>query len=185
MNETDAIRYPIGKCTLDFDSNSAKRSGWIANIRNLPVNLRASVASLSDKQLNECYRAGGWKLRQVVHHLADEHLNAFAYFKMALTENDPVIKQYDEPAWAETPDASTAPVELSLDLLTALHSRWALLLDSLDDRQFARAYIHRRGRLTLDHAIQLYSWHSMHHTAHIVSFRDRAQFESTKNRFLS
>jgi len=92
---------------------------------------------------------------------------------MALTEDNPVIKQYDEPAWATTPEASIAPVELSLNLLTALHARWVLLLNSLDESQFARAYIHRRGRLTLDDAIQLYSWHCRHHTAHIVSFRNQ------------
>ena len=167
------IRYPIGKCTVDPDITPAKRATWISDIANLPANLRDAVAGLSDEQLAHVYRPGGWTLRQVVHHLADEHLNAFAYFKAALTEDDPVIKQYDEPAWATTFDASIAPVELSLNLLTALHARWILLLNSLDDSQFARAYIHRRGRLTLDDAIQLYSWHCRHHTAHIVSFRNQ------------
>ena len=170
MNE-DTIRYPVGRCVLILESDPAKRVSWIADIADLPAHLRSAVAGLSNEQLDQRYRAGGWTLRQVVHHLADEHLNAFAYFKMALTEDDPVIKQYDEPAWAATPDARSAPVDLSLDLLKALHARWVLLLTSLDNDQFLRTYTHRRGRLTLDHAIQLYSWHCRHHTAHITNFR--------------
>ena|ERR1700759_4983084 len=167
------IRFPIGRFTIDPDVTESKRRQWIAHIAILPANLRAAVADLSDTQLDQRYRPEGWTARQVVHHLADEHLNAFTYFKMALTEDDPVIKPYTEPLWAETKDARGAPVELSLDLLTGLHARWVILLTSLGDKDFARAYIHKRGRITIDDGIQLYAWHSRHHTGHIMGLRER------------
>jgi hypothetical protein len=139
----------------------------------MPSELRAAVSGLSEAHLDQRYRSEGWTVRQVVHHLADEHLNAYAYFKMALTEDEPVVKLYNEPRWAETEDARVAPVELSIDLLSALHARWVLLLHSLDDEGFGRGYIHRRGRISLDVGIQLYAWHGMHHTAHITTLRQR------------
>jgi len=101
-------------------------------------------------------------------------LNAFGYFKKAVTEDDPMVNIYEEPRWAETKDAREAPIELSLDLLTALHARWVILLNSLDQKDFARAYQHgRRGKVSLEEGIQLYAWHGLHHTAHITGLRDR------------
>ena len=173
VDKLEGIRFPIGRLMIDPAVTDSKRGLWIAHIAALPSNLRAAVKGLSDAQLNERYRPEGWTVRQVVHHLADEHVNGFTYFKMAITEDEPVIKTYDEPSWAETKDASEAPTELSLDLLTALHARWVILLKSLDDEGFARAYIHRRGRVSIDDGIQLYAWHSQHHTAHITGLRER------------
>ncbi|MGH9875849.1 MAG: YfiT family bacillithiol transferase [Pyrinomonadaceae bacterium] len=172
--DLDAIRYPIGRVKIATDVTPDDRAGWIAQIAAAPARLRAALADLSDRQLDRRYREGGWTLRQVAHHLADEHLNAFGYFKKAATEDDPAVNVYVEPLWAETKDAREAPVELSLALLTALHSRWVILLNSLDEKDFARAYVHgRRGRVSLDEGIQLYAWHGRHHTAHITSLRDR------------
>jgi hypothetical protein len=152
----------------------ANRAEWIGQIAEAPANLRLAVAGSNDEQLSQRYRDGGWTLRQVAHHLADEHLNAFGYFKKAATEDDPAVNVYEEPRWADTKDAREAPIELSLDLLTALHARWAILLNSFAEKDFARAYVHgRRGRVSLDEGIQLYAWHGRHHTAHITSLRDR------------
>ena len=169
----DPIRYPIGKVQIVTEVTPAARSGWIARIAGTPAGLRAALAGLSDEQLDRRYRDGGWTLRQVAHHLADEHLNAFGYFKKAVTEDDPVVSVYVEPRWAETRDAREAPVELSLDLLTALHARWEILLNSLSGEDFARVYVHRARRISLDQSLQLYAWHGAHHTAHITELRDR------------
>jgi uncharacterized damage-inducible protein DinB len=170
----DAVRYPIGRVTIVADVAPADRASWIAQIAAAPAKLRAAVVDLDEEQLSQRYREGGWTVRQVAHHLADEHMNAFGYFKKAATEDDPVVNVYEEPRWAETNDASEAPIKLSLDLLTALHARWVILLNSLAQEDFARAYIHgRRGRVSLDEGIQLYAWHGRHHTAHITSLRER------------
>jgi uncharacterized damage-inducible protein DinB len=174
VDSLDAIRYPIGRVTVVDEVTPADRSRWIEQIGAAPANLRSALAGLSDEQLDRCYREGGWTLRQVAHHLADEHLNAFGYFKKAVTEDSPLVNIYDEPRWAETRDAREAPIELSIDLLTALHARWVILLNSLDQKDFARAYQHgRRGRVSLDEGIQLYAWHGLHHTAHLTGLRDR------------
>lgn len=140
----------------------------------MPANLRAALAGLSDDQLNTRYREGGWTLRQVVHHLADAHVNGFVRFKLALTEGNPPIKTYEETLWAETRDGREAPVELSLKLLEVLHERWMILLDSIQESDFTRSFSHpERGLMTIDKAIQLYSWHGIHHTAHITGLRER------------
>ena len=170
----EEIRYPIGRFNLDLEVTEAKRHAWIAHIASLPEHLRSALEGLNEQQLERRYRAGGWTVRQVTHHLADEHLNAFAYFKMALTEDGPAIKTYQEPLWAETRDARDAPVALSVALLTALHERWVLLLRSLGETAFARSYHHpSRGRVSLDHGVQLYAWHGLHHTAQITGLRTR------------
>jgi hypothetical protein len=171
--QLESVRFPIGRFTIDPDVTAAKRGLWIGRMAALPAGLRAAVGGLTEAQFDRRYRPGGWTARQVVHHLADEHVNAFTYFKMALTEDEPVIKTYDEPRWAETEDARAAPVESSLNLLSGLHARWAVLLNSLDDESFGRAYIHRRGRVSIDDGIQLYAWHGLHHAAHIVGLRER------------
>jgi hypothetical protein len=173
VSSLDEIRYPIGRMTIATNITPADRGRWIAQIAAAPAKLRAAVAGLTEWQLDRTYRDGGWTLRQVTHHLSDEHFNAFGYFKKAATEDEPVVNVYEEPRWAETKDAREAPVELSLDLLTALHARWVILLNSLDQRDFARAYQHRRGRISLDEGIQIYAWHGLHHTAHIMGLRDR------------
>ena len=174
LDHLDAIRYPIGRVTIATEVTAEDRRAWISQIAAMPAGLRSALEGLSDSQLDRCYREGGWTLRQVAHHLADEHLNAFGYFKKAATEEDPVVNVYDEPRWAETKDAREAPISLSLELLTALHARWVILLNSLEQKDFARGYLHgRRGRVSLDEGVQLYAWHGRHHTAHITSLRDR------------
>ena len=131
MNAAEEVRFPVGDFVIDPVVTDEKRRSWIAEMAQAPANLRAALAGLSDDQLDTHYREGGWTLRQVVHHLADAHINGFVRFKLALTEDNPPIKTYEETLWAETIDGREAPVELSLKLLEALHERWILLLDSL------------------------------------------------------
>ena len=136
--------------------------------------MTAAVAGLDDRQLDTPYRPGGWTVRQVVHHYADSHANSYVRFRLALTEDAPVIKPYDEQRWAELPDAKSAPISVSLTLLSALHQRWVLLLRSLDDQTFARTFIHPElGEMRLDKTLGLYAWHCHHHVAHITNLRAR------------
>ena len=139
-----------------------------------PAKLGTALLGLSEEQLDTRYRKDGWTLRQVVHHLADAQLNGFTRFKLALTEDRPAIKTYEEDLWSETADGREAPVNLSVDLLTALHARWVILLESLTEGGFARTFRHpQRGELRIDDAIQLVAWHSIHHTAHVSKLRER------------
>src|SRR5262245_64612888 len=131
LNQADTVRYPVGTFVIDPDVTPAKRRRWLTQIAEAPKNLAAAVAGLDDRQLGTPYRDGGWTPRQVVHHLADAHMNGFVRFKLALTEDRPAIKTYEEDLWGETADARVAPVDLSLRLLAALHARWMILLESL------------------------------------------------------
>jgi uncharacterized damage-inducible protein DinB len=143
-------------------------------LRTLPVCLRAAVEGLGEAQLDTPYREGGWTLRQVVHHVADSHANSFVRFKLALTEDWPTIKPYDEAAWANLADSRLQPVEVSLVWIEALHTRWVALLETLSEEDFRMGYIHpAMGRQTLATALALYAWHSRHHTAHIAGLRAR------------
>jgi len=174
MNAAEEVRFPVGDFVIDPVVTDEKRRGWIAEMAQAPENLRVALAGLSDDQLDTCYREGGWTLRQVIHHLADAHINGFVRFKLALTEDNPPIKTYEETLWAETIDGREAPVELSLKLLEALHERWIILLDSLRESDFAKSFSHpQRGAMTIDKAIQLYAWHGVHHAAHITGLRER------------
>ncbi len=138
----------------------------------LPMRLYNAIDDLSESQLDTPYRAGGWTVRQVVHHLADSHMQAFTRIRYALTEAEPTIKVYDEKAWAELPDSKSAPAEWSLECIEALHARWVALLQRLTPDQWQCAYIHpENGRTTIEQAVQLYAWHSRHHTAHITHLR--------------
>ena len=136
--------------------------------------MRNAVAGLNDGQLDTPYREGGWTLRQVVHHVADSHMNSYIRFRLALTEDEPTIKPYDEAVWANLIDAKTAPVAPSLSLLEGLHHRWAVLLRSLSETDVQRKFVHPElGTLTVDQYISLYAWHGKHHAAHITSLRER------------
>ncbi|MDE1176608.1 MAG: putative metal-dependent hydrolase [Edaphobacter sp.] len=166
-------RYPIGKFekpeTITFDD----RIGAIAVLAELPEQLRNAVEGLDHAQLNTPYREGGWTVRQLVHHIADSHMNAFIRMRLALTENWPTIKPYDEQSWATLHD-SAAPVEWSLELVESLHARWVMLLQSLSDEQWIRGYRHpESGDTPLDVAVLSYAWHSRHHVAHITHLRAR------------
>jgi uncharacterized damage-inducible protein DinB len=170
----DAVRYPVGDFVIDPDVTEAKRRQWLRQMAEMPERLAAALAGLDERQLGTPYRDGGWTPRQVVHHLADAHMNGFVRFKLALTEDRPPIKTYEEDLWAETADGRDAPVETSLRLLAALHSRWMILLESLSEAQFSRAFSHpQRGLMTIDKAIQLYAWHGVHHTGQITGLRMR------------
>lgn len=164
-------RYPIGKFarpeTITFDD----RIGAIATLAELPEQLRNAVEELDSAQLNTPYREGGWTLRQLVHHIADSHMNAFIRVRLALTEDWPAIKPYDEAAWANLHD-SVAPVEWSLELVESLHARWVMLLQSLDDAQWQRGFKHPdNGPATVELTALIYAWHSRHHIAHITHLR--------------
>lgn len=165
------LRYPIG----DFDLESANetRQEAIREIAELPAKLSSAVRGLSDEQLDTPYRPDGWTVRQVVHHVADSHINALVRFKLAMTETNPTIRPYDESEWAKLADAKM-PVEPSLELLKALHARWANLLESMSDSEFERRLDHpESGSWSLDGMLRLYSWHGRHHTAHITSLATR------------
>ncbi|MEO7649577.1 MAG: YfiT family bacillithiol transferase [Bryobacteraceae bacterium] len=166
-------RYPIGPFLYEEPFTPSLRATALDEIEQTPANLRAAAAGLTEEQLDTPYREGGWTVRQVVHHLPDSHVNSYVRFKLAMTESDPVIRPYDEVLWAELPD-SKAPIELSLDLLDAVHRRWTVLLRSFSTSDFARTYRHPEiGRVTLDWAVASYSWHGRHHVAHIASLRQR------------
>lgn len=166
-------RYPIGKFRR-AEANVTDHAAAIATLAALPEKLRAALHGLSDAQLDTPYREGGWTVRQLVHHVADSHMNAYVRIRLALTEDWPTIKPYDEKVWAQLPDSKTAPVDISVDLLEALHRRWTLLLRSLSEKQWQRGYTHpENGRQTIAEAAALYEWHSRHHLAHITELRKR------------
>ena len=166
-------RYPIGKFTPVTALSAAERKARIAEIEAAPADFRRAVAGLNDAQLDTPYRTGGWTVRQVAHHLPDSHMNAYIRFKWGLTEEFPAIKTYEEKDWAKTPEM-TAPIAMSLDLLTALHQRWVTLLRAMTPDDFARAVQHPEwGAPTLDTLVALYAWHGRHHTAHVTSLRQR------------
>ena len=171
----DDLRYPIGRFEFSGKETAESRARSIAEIAATPGHLRAAVSDLSPTQLDTPYRQNGWSVRQVVHHLPDSHLNAYTRFKLALTENEPTIKPYDEARWAELPDVLATPVDTSLTLLECLHRRWVLLLRELSPSDLSRRFKHpEHGRLiTLDETLAMYAWHGRHHVAHITSLRDR------------
>lgn len=168
------LRYPIGKFQRVDVLTDAQRRGFIDAIAEAPAKLRSAIEGLNDRQLDTPYRPGGWTVRQVVHHVPDSHINSFVRFKLALTEDEPTIKPYDEGRWAELGDVNATPVETSLALLESLHKRWVLLLNSLTPSHWRRTFRHpERGTMTLDENLQLYAWHGRHHVAHITSLRER------------
>jgi uncharacterized damage-inducible protein DinB len=174
MTQQDDLRYPIGRFSAPDGSVAGVRSAHLETLRSLPEQLEAAVSGLSDAQLDTPYREGGWTVRQVVHHIADSHANSYVRFKLALTEEWPTIKPYDEGAWANLADSRVEPVEPSLSFIGALHARWVALLEPLSEADFQRGYNHpAMGRQNLATALALYAWHSRHHTAHITNLRAR------------
>jgi DinB superfamily len=168
------LRYPIGRYEPPKQVTAVTITEWLRDLEDLPANLKQAVAGLHDRQLDTPYRPGGWTVRQLVHHLPDSHLNSYQRFRLALTEEAPAIKTYNEAAWAELSDAKTAPIEMSLSLLTALHARWITLLRSLNADDLKRTVRHPEwGDITLDWMLGQYAWHSRHHVAHITSLRER------------
>jgi hypothetical protein len=173
MSDPD-LRYPIGRFQRPDRPSEAERAARVDEVASLPAALRAGVAGLEDPQLESPYRPGGWTVRQVVHHLADSHLNAYVRLRLALTENVPEIRTYREERWAELLDARSAPLCLSLDLIDSLHARWVMLLRSLTPADAARTLRHPEiGTLSIDQLTALYAWHGRHHLTHITSLRER------------
>ncbi len=173
MTDDLALRYPIGRFTPPAASMPGIRAAQIEILRQLPERLGAAVEGLADAQLDTPYREGGWTVRQVVHHLADSHANSYIRFKLALTEDWPTVKTYDEAAWARLCD-SREPIAPSLAFVEALHARWVALLESLGEEEFQKGFNHpEMGRQTLAASLALYAWHSRHHTAHITGLRQR------------
>lgn len=170
-------RYPIGSFSPDANPTPEARSRHIEQITALPAKLRSALRGLSPQQLDTPYREGGWTVRQVVHHVPDSHMNAYIRFKLALTENVPTIKPYEEAAWARLKDSEATSIEVSLNLLEALHIRWVNLLRSMKAEDFSRKLNHpESGVQTLDHVLAIYDWHGNHHVAHITTLRERMKW---------
>lgn len=165
-------RYPIGKFEMPAQVTAARRQQAIDEIASTPAKMRAAAKGLSNSQLDTPYREGGWTVRQVVHHVPDSHLNAFVRLKLALTEEKPTIKPYNEAAWAELADSKSTPIEASQTLLDSVHTRFVQLWRSLKPEHFARILVHpEHGERTVDWLLFLYEWHGKHHTAHITELR--------------
>jgi hypothetical protein len=168
------LRYPIGEFQPVEKNTDAERRAFIDAIAETPSRLAAAVAGLTPAQLSTPYRPGGWTVRQLVHHIADSHMNAVMRFKLTLTEDEPMLKTYEESLWAELADTRTPPIEMSLALLENLHKRWDLLLRSIGPADWPRKFRHPGWGLgTLDFLLAQYAWHGRHHVAHITSLRER------------
>jgi hypothetical protein len=173
MTMTVDLSFPVGRFdrTATWTADSRRRA--IEDIAALPATMRRAVAGLSDAQLDTPYRPGGWTVRQLVHHVADSHMNGYIRLKLALTEDNPTIKPYEQDRWAALPD-SRLPIALSLSILDAVHERWSVLWRAATEEQFRRTFTHPElGALTIDTHLHLYSWHSRHHVAHITALRSR------------
>lgn len=169
------LRYPIGKFAYEGPLSEDPKQKCLHDIEQAPAKLRAAVSGLSEKQLDTPYRPDGWTVRQVAHHVPDSHLNAYVRFKLALTEDEPTIKPYEEDRWARLADTQSTPVEVSLAMLDSLHNRWVRLLRSLKSEDWKRTFRHPElGLMNLEKNLALYSWHSRHHVAHITSLRERS-----------
>lgn len=169
---TSDPRYPVGKFHRPDSYTDASRAAAIGTIAALANNLKKAVTGLSPAQLDTPYREGGWTVRQVVHHLADSHMNAYIRTRFTLTSDKPTIMPYPEDVWAELSDAKTAPVEASLEILDGLHGRWVMLLRSRKAADFDRTFVHpEHGERSLDWMVAMYAWHCHHHAAHITELR--------------
>ena len=170
------LRYPIGPPQLPAAPlTAAERQPYLQQLAELPAQLAAAARLVGGERLQLPYRPGGWTGRQVIHHVADSHLNAYVRFRLALTEDNPSIKPYDEAAWAELPDVAATPITVSLALLDILHQRWLNLLHHLDEAQWQRTFYHpgNQRTSTLDQTLALYAWHGRHHLAHVQLLGER------------
>ncbi|MEZ4824786.1 MAG: putative metal-dependent hydrolase [Bacteroidia bacterium] len=166
--QLEQLRYPVGRFARLGRLTPALRKTLIQTIAETPAQVREKVNNLSESQLDTPYRPDGWTVRQVVHHMADSHLNSYIRFKWTLTEDEPLIKVYNQKAWAEMPEAAEGPVEYSLLILEGLHARWTDMLNHMTDKDFELKLTHpEQGKVDLDHMLALYAWHCRHHMAHI------------------
>ncbi len=172
------VRYPIGKFHYveprSLEERTELHKQTIDAIAALPRDFRHAVKDLTEAQLDTPYREGGWTVRQLIHHLPDSHMNAYVRVKLALTETDPVVKTYEEKLWAEMPDSRETPVDVSLTMLEALHTRWVVLLRGMREEEFSRRFVHPQlGPMVLEKVLAMYAWHGAHHTAHVTELRKR------------
>jgi hypothetical protein len=180
--QTVDLRYPLGKAAdqpLSKDGyNENVKTSYLLNIQQCPSILEAAILNLDEQQLNVPYRDGGWSSKQVIHHVADSHMNAYMRFKWGLTEDTPTIKTYEEAAWAELSDSKNLPVNISLTLLHALHARWHELMRNMTEDDWNRNVYHpeHKKNITLWDLLKIYSWHGKHHTAHITGLRERMEW---------
>lgn len=169
------VRYPIGKYEPQPYSEEQKQK-WIRDIKFLPNDIEIAIQSFDESQYDTCYREGGWTVKQLVHHVADSHMNAYIRFKLGLTEDNPAIKPYEENDWANLQDTFTVPVNVSVTLLHALHRRWVALLESLSEDQYLNKTVfhpeHKR-QMSLWFLLGMYAWHGRHHVAHITALKDK------------
>lgn len=174
-SELEKLRYPIGNFSFNANADEKEIREWISEIEKLPAQIRNAVKGLSEEQLSATYRDNGWTVKQVVHHLADSHINAYIRIKLALTENNPTIKPYEEAEWAKLDDAKNLPVEISLSLLGALHARWVHALKKLSADDFNKTVYHpeSKKKMSVRYLAAMYAWHCRHHTAHITELRKR------------
>ena len=171
--ELEKIIYPIGRGKRVADLTPENISNWVNNIESVPVLLKTAVSGLSKKQLDTPYREGGWTIRQIVHHIADSNINSYVRFKLALTEDKPVIKTWEQSDWATLEDTKLS-VDVSLKLLESLHTRWVVFLRSLTPSDMKRSFVHPDGgEVSVAENIWNYSWHSLHHITQITSTRER------------
>ncbi|MEP3211362.1 MAG: YfiT family bacillithiol transferase [Maribacter sp.] len=174
-NSLEKLRYPIGHFECPKEISTAQINDWIHVLEALPLRLQTLVKNLSAEQLETPYRPDGWTIRQVVHHIADSHHNSYTRFKWALTEDQPLIKAYEEKEWSNLFDARTAPIQLSLDYISALHAKLVYLLKGLSEDHLKRPYLHPDGNVvvTVAENIGKYAWHGNHHYAHIEGVLNR------------
>lgn len=172
--DLETLQYPIGRSRWKGEGGARNREEWLCVIADTPREVRRVVAGLSDAQLDTPYRPGGWTVRQVVHHYADDHMNSYVRFKLALTEDAPLIKGYGEALWAELPDARLGPIAPSLELLEALHLRWMAAWRAMPESDWLKTFVHpKRGPVTLEQLAALYAWHGRHHVAQVRALRVR------------
>ncbi|MBT8296093.1 MAG: putative metal-dependent hydrolase [Gramella sp.] len=167
--QLEELKYPIGKAEIPEKITSDNIQRWISDISELPKKLEDAVRKLSQEQLATPYRPEGWTLKQLIHHIADSHMNALLRFKWALTEEEPTIKAYNEKAFAELYDSKLAPVEISLQFISAIHGKWVILLENMSTLDYEKTFVHPDNghRYTLKESLGHYSWHSRHHFAHL------------------
>jgi DinB superfamily len=168
------LKYPIGKYEpKDFSKNQLQQ--WLTDIKFLPQMVENAILNLDEAQLQTQYREGGWTVHQLIHHIADSHMNAYIRFKLGVTENNPTIKPYDEAAWALLNDTATLPVNISITLLHALHLRWYAVIENFTESDFEKTVFHpeQQKNITLWHLLGMYAWHGAHHVAHITELKNR------------
>jgi hypothetical protein len=173
--DLELLRYPIGKFKSPVSISNDDIKRWIDYLKIFPQKMRDAVTDLNDAQLDTPYRDGGWTIRQVVHHVPDSHMNAYIRFKLALTEDNPVIKPYMEDRWAELPDSKSAPIAASLNMLESIHVRWMYVVEHMSSADFKRTFHNPESKVTrtLEVVLSLYDWHAKHHLSHVTELRKR------------